>query len=185
MSSQLVEEIKTELEKVIQFFNQELSKLHTSRANSSLVEGLMVLFAGQEMPLKQLAAISCPGGRQILIQPWGIDYLPAIEQTLRKSSLGLTLSVDKQAVRATIPALSEERRQSVIRSIEEEAEKTRETIRHWRQTSWKKIQDAFQAGEISEDKKFKAKDELQELIDEYNQKVQDIKKKKELEIKEE
>jgi len=184
MSSQFVEEIKAELEKVIQFFDQELSKLHTSRANPSLVEGLIILFAGQEMPLKQLAAISCPGARQILIQPWGIDYLPAIEQALRKSSLGLTVSVDKQIVRATLPALSEERRQSVIRLVEEETEKTRETIRHWRQVSWKKIQDAFQAGEISEDKKFKGKDELQELIDEYNQKVQDIKKKKELEIKE-
>ncbi len=185
MSSQFVEEIKAELEKVIQFFNQELSKLHISRANPSLVEDLIILFAGQEILLKQLASITCPGARQILIQPWSNDYLPAIEQALQKSSLGLTSSVDKQIIRVTIPAPSEERRQSIIRLIEEETEKIRETIRHWRQVSWKKIQDAFQAGEISEDEKFKAKDELQELIDEYNQKIQDIRKKEESEIKEE
>jgi ribosome recycling factor len=179
-----INKIKPELDKVFSFLERELAKIRTGRANSSLVEDVVVECFGQRFPLKQLAAISIPEPKQILIQPWDKSYLEGIVKSLEKTGIGASPIVDKDVVRINLPPLSEEYRKNLIRLISEKQEEARKTMRHWRDEVWEEIQNKFRDGRIREDDKFKAKDELQDLIDEYGEKIEKIGEKKKKEIME-
>ena len=181
---EIIEKIKPELEKVIRFLEGELAKIRTGRASPASVEDIQVDCFGQRLPLKQLAAISCPEPKQILIQPWDKSYIEGIEKALSQSSIGASPIVDKEVIRINLPALTEEFRKNLLRVIAEKQEEARKTIRRWREEAWKEIQEGFKEGKIREDDKFRAKDELQELIDEYNKKTEDLGEKKKREIME-
>jgi len=180
----IIKKIQPELDKAISFLEKELIKIRTSRATPALVEDLPVECFGQEFSLKQLATIFIPEARQILIQPWDKSYLAGILQALEKADLGATPVVDKEVIRINLPALSEEYRKSLVRLISEKSELAREIIRKARESAWKEIQEKTRQGEIREDDKFRAKDELQKLVDEYNKKIEQMaeNKKKEIEI---
>lgn len=181
---EIIEKIRPELEKVIRFLEGEVAKIRTGRASPVLVEDIQVDCFGQKLPLKQLAAISCPEPKQILIQPWDKSYIEGIEKALSQSSIGASPIVDKEVIRISLPALTEEFRKNLLRVIAEKQEEVRKTIRRWREEAWKEIQEGFKEGKIREDDKFRAKDELQELIDEYNKKIEDLGEKKKREIME-
>ena len=181
---EIIEKIRPELEKVIRFLEGEVAKIRTGRASPALVEDIQVDCFGQKLPLKQLAAISCPEPKQILIQPWDKSYIEGIEKALSQSSIGASPIVDKEVIRINLPALTEEFRKNLLRVIAEKQEEVRKTIRRWREEAWKEIQEGFKEGKIREDDKFRAKDELQELIDEYNKKIEDLGEKKKREIME-
>lgn len=183
MYKEIIEKIKPELEKVINFLKGELAKIRTGRASPSLVENTIVECFGQKFPLKQLAAISSPGPRQIVIQPWDKSYIEPIEKALSRSSLGSSPIVDKNLIRISLPPLSDEYRKNLLRVISEKQEEARKTIRRWRERVWDEIQEKFKEGEIREDDKFRAKDELQELVDKYNDKIEDIVDRKKKEIR--
>ena len=172
------------MDKVVAFLEGELAKIRTSRATPSLVEDVVADCFGQKFPLKQLAAISTPEAKQILIQPWDKSYIEGIVRALEKTGIGANPIVDKDTIRITLPPLTEDYRKDLLRLLSEKQEETRKTIRHWREEAWRQIQDGFKDGKIREDDKFRAKDELQKLIDEYNQKIDELgeKKKKEIEI---
>ncbi len=180
----VINRIKPELEKVINFFERELSKVRTSRATPSLVEDVICECFGQRFPLKQLAAISIPEPKQILIQPWDKSYIEGIVSSLGKTGIGANPIVDKEVIRINLPPLNEEYRKNLIDLISIKQEETRKTIRHWREEVWREVQDKTRAGEIREDDKFRAKDELQKLIDEYNEKIEEIGERKIKEITE-
>jgi len=182
MYKEIIDKIKLELDKVIDFLERELAKIRTSGASISLIEDVTVDCFGQKMPLKQLAAISLPEPRQILIQPWDSSYIESIQKAIERANLGISPVVDKDLIRLTLPPLSEEYRQNLIRILSEKKENARKTIRHWREEIWKEIQEKARAGEISEDDKYKGKDKLQELIDEYNEKIEEKIEKKRREI---
>lgn len=182
---EIINKIKPELDKVINFLERELTKIRTSRATPGLVEDIVVECFGQKFPLKQLAAISCPQPRQIIIQPWDKSYLESIEKALSQATLGIAPQiVDKDLIRISLPPLTEEYRKNLLRIVSEKEEESKKTIRRWREESWKEIQGGFRDGKIREDDKFRAKDELQELIDEYNKKIDDLGEKKHKEITE-
>jgi len=181
---EIIDKIKPELDKVINFLERELAKIRTGRATPSLVEDIVCECFGQKFPLKQLAAISVPESKQILIQPWDKSYLEPIVNAFSKAGLGVSPIVDKDLIRISLPPLSEEYRKNLIKIFSEKQEEARKTIRRWREEAWDEIQEKFRAGKIREDDKFRAKDELQELIDEYNQKIEDIGEKKKKEIME-
>jgi ribosome recycling factor len=178
---EIIEKIKPELDKVMSFFERELAKFRTSRASPSLVEDVSVECFGQRFPLRQLAAISIPEPRQLLIQPWDKSYIPGIVQALEKTGIGANPIVEKEVIRINLPALTEEYRRELLRIISQKQEEARKVIRRWRDEAWAEIQENFREGKIREDDKFRGKDELQELIDEYNQKIEEIgeRKKKE------
>lgn len=177
----IIKKIKPELDKVISFLERELAKIRTSRATPSLVEDVVCECFGQRFPLKQLAAISVPEPKQILIQPWDKSYVEGIVKALEKTGIGANPIVDKEVIRINLPPLSEEYRKDLIRLISQKQEEARKTIRRWREEAWDEIQEKFREGKIREDDKFRAKDELQDLIDEYNEKVEEMgeRKKKE------
>lgn len=179
---EIIKKIKPELEKVINFLDKEIAGIRTGRANPSLVEDIIVECFGEKFPLKQLAAISSPGPKEIVIQPWDKSYIESIEKALSYSNIGASPIVDKDIIRISLPSLNDEYRKSLLRLLSEKQEEARKTIRRWREESWNEIQEEFRKGEIREDDKFRAKDELQELVDKYNEKVREIGERKEKEI---
>ena len=182
MYREIIQKIKPHLEKTLDYLRSELTVLQVGRATPSLVENLEVECYGSKMPLKQLAAIHAPEPRQIIIQPWDKNVLKDIEEAIRRSKLGLSPSVDGETIRLNVPSLSEERRHELVKIVKEKMEECRISIRRHREDSWKEIQNLEKEGKIREDDKFRAKDELQELVDEYNKKIEEIGGKKEGEI---
>jgi ribosome recycling factor len=180
---EIIDKIRPELNKVINFLERELAKIRIGRSSISLIEDLEVECFGQKFPLKQLGAISSPEPQQILVQPWDISYIEPIINAISQSGLQINPIVDKDLIRISFPPLSEEYRKDLVRILSEKMEDSRKTVRHWRQIAWEEIQEGFKEGEISEDDKYRGKDKLQELIDEYNDKIKGSieKKKKELE----
>jgi len=179
---EIIDKIRPELDKVINFLERELAKIRTGRATPSLVEDIEVECFGQKFLLKQLATISAPELRQILIQPWDKSYLEPIQKALSQSTIGTSPIVDKDLVRLSLPPLTEEYRKNLLKILSEKMEEARKTIRRWREEAWDEIQEKTKEGEIREDDKFRAKDELQDLIDEYNQKIEEIGERKTKEI---
>jgi ribosome recycling factor len=179
---EIIEKIKPELEKVINFLEKELAKIRTGRPSISLIDDLQVECFGQKFPLKQLGSLSMPESRQILIQPWDESYIEPIVKAILSSGLNLNPVVDQKSIRISFPPLSEEYRKDLLRILSQKREQARKTIRYWRQVVWDEIQEKFQAGEISEDDKYRGKDKLQDLIDEYNEKVEKLIEEKKKEI---
>ena len=179
---EIIDQIKPELEKVVIFLEKEVGKIRTSRANPSLIEDIEVKCFDQKFPLKQLGSISIAGPRQLMIQPWDKSYLEPIEKALSQSSLGAAPIVDKDLIRISFPQLSEEYRKDLMNLLSTKKEEAKRTIRRWREEAWDKIQEGFKEGEIREDDKFRGKDKLQELIDEYNEKVEEMAERKKKEI---
>ncbi len=184
MYKEIIQRIKPELEKTISFLEKELSKIRTGRANPSLVEDVVCDCFGQKFPLKQLAAISVPEPKQILIQPWDKSYVEGIVSALSKTGVGASPIVDKDAIRINLPPLTEDYRKSLQRLIADKQEEARKTLRHWREEAWSEIQEKTKTGEIREDDKFRAKDELQKMIDDMVQKIEDLGERKKKEVSE-
>ena len=179
---EIINKIKPEMEKVLSFLERESAKIQTGRASISLIEDIMVDCFGQKLPLKQLGTISSPGPRKLVIQPWDKSYLESIEKAISQSTIGAAPIVDKEVIRIELPALTEEFRKNLLRLLSEKQEEARKTIRRWREQAWKEIQQKERESEISEDDKYRAKDELQELIDEHNEKIEELGEKKKKEI---
>lgn len=181
---EIIGKIKPELDKVLNFLERELAKFRSSRASPSLVEDVSVECFGQKFPLKQLAAISIPEPRQILIQPWDKSYIEGIVKALERTGIGANPIIEKEVIGINLPALTEEYRKELLRIISQKQEEAKKVIRRWRDEAWTEIQKNFREGKIREDDKFRGKDELQELIDEYNQKIEEMgeRKKKEIEL---
>lgn len=182
MIKELIAEKIASFENAVEHFASEAAKIRTGRANPGLVEGLMVDYYGVKTPLKQIAGIVIPEARQIVIQPWDKSNLVQIETAIRESDLGLNPGNDGQVIRIMLPALTEERRHDLVKALNSRAEESRIVIRTVREEIWKDIQDTERAGGISEDEKFRGKDELQKVVDEYNHKLEAVRKKKEEEI---
>ena len=179
---EFIDKAKPEFEKSFKFFEGELAKIRTSRATPSLVEDIEVNAFGSKFTIKQLGAISTPQINQIVIQPWDISYIEPIEKAISQSGLGMSCAVDKNIIRLNLPMLTEEYRQSLNKILNEKAEQTKQTIRRQREDVWNKIQAAEKAKEISEDDKFRGKDELQKVIDDYQEKIKSLVEKKKNEL---
>ncbi len=181
---EIINKIKPELDKVIIFLEREMAKIRTGRASPALVEDVIVDCFGQKLPLKQLATISIPETKQILIQPWDNSYIEGIVSALRKTGTSANPVVDKEKIRIYLPSLNEEYRRNLVKLISEKQEQARITVKRWREEAWEEIQERFKQGEIREDDKFRAKNELQDLIDEYNEKIEQKTEAKKKEIME-
>lgn len=179
---EFIDKVRPEFEKAFKFLEGEISKIRTSRATPSLVEDIGINYLGQKYTLKQLAAISTPQTNQIVIQPWDASYIEPIEKAILQSGLGMSSAIDKNVIRLSLPLLTEEYRHSLLKILNEKSEDARQTLRHWREDAWNKIQAAQKEKKISEDDKFRGKDELQKLIDEYQKKIKELIERKEKEL---
>jgi ribosome recycling factor len=175
-------DLQPRLEKIFDELRRETSSLRTGRATPALVEDLDVEAYGTHQPLKALAAISVPDGRQLLIQPWDKSVLPAIEKAIQGSSLGLNPIADKDTIRLALPTLTEERKRELVKLLGEKLEEARIHIRRLRDEAMKAIESREKAKEISEDQKFREKQEVEKAVGEYNKKIEELGEKKESEI---
>ncbi|HAI73898.1 MAG TPA: ribosome recycling factor [Candidatus Moranbacteria bacterium] len=178
MHKEIIEKSKANFEKTVSYFKEALGKIRTGRASTAIVDNLMVDYYGAKSPLKQVASISVPEPRMIVISPWDKDNLVAIEKAIKESDLNFNPSNDGQIIRINIPALTEERRKEFVKLLNNEAEGARVSIRKCREDIW----DEIQALTIGEDDKFQGKEKLQKVVDEYNSIIEEIRKKKEAEI---
>ena len=182
MYKEIIANKKDALEMVIDHMMKEYGKLRTGRANPSLVEGLSIDQYGVQTPLKQIANISVPEARQILIQPWDRANLDAIEAVIVQADLGVAPANDGVAIRLTLPPMTEENRIDLVKVLNQKTEEARIGIRSVREDAWKEICHAEKEKEITEDEKFVGKDALQEIIDDYNARIETLRKDKEEEI---
>ena len=179
---EFIDKVKPEFEKSFKFLEGELAKIRTSRASPALVEDIEVNAFGSKFPLKQLGAISTPSTNQIAIQPWDTSYIEPIEKAIGQSGLGMSCVVDKNIIRLNLPMLTEEYRLSLGKVLNEKAEQTHQVMRRQREDAWNKIQAAQKAKELTEDDKFKGKDELQKVIESYQVKIKALVEKKKNEL---
>lgn len=171
-----------EFKRTLEFLKNELQKLRAGLASPSLVEDVVVDYMGTKLPMKQIGSISCPEPRQIVIQPWDKSCLESIERAIRDSELGLSPVVDSDVVRINMPVMTEDYRKDLKKNISQKKEAARQTIRRWREEAWREVQKKVTNNELTEDDKFKAKDELQKLVDTANKEADEIADKKEKEI---
>ena len=179
---EFIDKVKPEFEKSFKFLEGEMAKIRTSRASPALVEDVEVNYLSDKFTLKQLAAISCPEPNKIVIQPWDSSYIESIQKAILQSGLGMSSAVDKNVIRLNLPLLTEDYRRSLVKVLNEKAEESRQTMRRFRDDAWSKIQHAQKEKKISEDDKFRGKDDLQKLIDEYAKKIKDLIERKEKEL---
>lgn len=179
---EFIDKVRPEFEKSYKFLEGELAKIRTSRASPAIVEDIEVNAFGSKFPIKQLGAISIAQVNQIVIQPWDISYIEPIEKAISQSGLGMSSVVDKNVIRINLPSLTEEYRQILGKTLNEKAEQARQAIRRQREDVWNKIQAAQKEKLISEDDKFRGKDELQKVVDEYNEKIKNLVERKKQEL---
>lgn len=178
-------ETEERMEKAVEMLARELAGIRTGRASPALVEGLKVEAYETTMPLNQLAGISIPEPRLIVIQPWDRTVLPQIERALMRSDLGLTPSNDGNVIRLPIPELTEERRKDLVRLVRRQGEDGRVTIRHIRRDANDRLKAEEKAGDLSEDEYRRLATQVQELTDKFIKRVDEILTGKESEIMEE
>jgi len=182
MYKDIINKIKPNLEQALLKFKEDLGSLRTGRATPALIETVEVECYGSRLPLKQVAAISAPEPRVLIVQPWDRNIIKDIEKAIGASRSGLSVAMAGDLIRINIPPLNEESRKELVRVLHQKMESVRIVIRSLREQVWKEIQDKERSGEIREDDKFRGKDELQKLIDEYNKKIEDLGEMKEKEI---
>lgn len=182
--NRIFDQFKQRLERIVQSFNEELLKLRTGIATPALVEDISVEYYGSKVTLKQIAAISCPQPREILIEPWDKNSIEAIEKALTQADLGALPVVDGQNIRINLPPLTEEFRKKLVIQVAQKKEEFRQKIRKERDEILREIQRKFQEKEISEDEKFQARDKIDKIVKEFNQKLDQIEERKHKELME-
>jgi len=184
MVNNIIKETEQKMEKSIEVIRREFATVRTGRASRSLVENIKVDYYGSSIPIRQLANISIPEAQLIVIQPWDPTALEAIERAIMKSNLGLMPNNDGKVIRISVPQLSQERREDLIKIIKNIAEQGRVSIRSIRRDSNEKLKKAKLSSEISEDEEFKLHKEVQNLTDKYIKEIDDLFEHKEKEIRE-
>ncbi|HEX9444769.1 MAG TPA: ribosome recycling factor [Candidatus Binatia bacterium] len=177
-------ELQKEMDKVVAAFRKELSKLRTGRASTTLLEGIMVDYYGTQTPLNQIATLSAPEPRLLVIQPYDPTAMAGIEKAIQKSDLGLTPSNDGKVVRIPIPALTEERRHELVKHVKKVAEEFRVSVRNHRRLGMEKLKESEKKKEITADDLKHGHERIDKLSKEFIDKVDKVLKGKEEEIME-
>ena len=163
---------------------QELNGIRTGRANPSLVELLPIEYYGTQTPLQELAGISVPESRSLLIRPYDPSSLKNIEKAILKSDLGLTPNNDGENIRLVLPTPTEERRRELVKVVGIKAEEARIAIRNIRRDSIRNLRDFEDEGMITEDDLHRGEEKVQEITDNFTEKIEEVCEKKESEIME-
>ncbi len=177
-------ETKSKMDKSIDNLKHEFSRVRTGRATPAVLDGIKVDYYGTPTQLSQVASISVPEARQLVIQPWEKPLLGAIEKAIQISGLGFNPQSDGNAIRVNIPALTEDRRKELAKNCKKIAEDGKVAIRNIRRDSNDKLKKAEKAKEISQDEQKNALDDIQKITDGYIKKVDVVLAEKEKEVME-
>lgn len=180
--SDVILDMAEKMEKSVEAFKNELSKVRTGRASLSLLDGILVDAYGSAMPLNQVGTMTIPESRMIAIQPWDVQMVPAIEKAILKSDIGLTPISDGKVIRLNIPQLTEERRKELVKQVKKVAEEFRVAVRNVRREAIDILKKQKKDKEISEDDLFRLQDEAQSETDSYIKQIDEITAAKEKEV---
>ncbi|MBM7647099.1 ribosome recycling factor [Bacillus ectoiniformans] len=184
MEKQVMDQAKERMTKAVQAYTRELASIRAGRANSSLLDRITVDYYGAPTPINQLASVSIPEARLLVIQPYDKTSMGDIEKAILKSDLGLTPSNDGSVIRLAFPALTEERRKELVKLVKKEGEDAKVAIRNIRRDANDELKKLEKNGEITEDGLRGLTEDVQKQTDEYINKIDGISKDKEKEIME-
>ena len=181
---EMYSEFEEKVKKTVSVLQQDFSTLRAGRATPALVENLEVDYYGTPTPLNQLAGISAPEARLIVIQPWDKNAVKDIEKAILKSDLGLTPNSDGNLIRLSIPELTEERRKDLVKFVRKKAEEARVAVRNLRREMNDRLKKMEKDSDISEDMRYGAQEKIQKLTDDYVKEIDKVLEAKEKEMME-
>ena len=184
MIKDVIDDTKHRMDKGLDSLYRELGKVRTGRASTTILDGVFVDYFGTMTPINQMATLSVPESRLIVIQPWDATAIESIEKAILKSDLGLTPNNDGKIIRLAIPAFTEERRREMVKLSRKMGEDARISIRNARRDANELLRNFEKEKEISEDDLKRSQDEVQGITDEHIKKIDAIIKGKEVDIME-
>lgn len=177
-------EFETKMTKSVNVLEADLATLRAGRANPAILDKVSVEYYGVATPVTQIGNVSVPDARTILIQPWDATVLSEVEKAILKSDIGINPTNDGKSIRLVFPALTEERRKELAKSISKKGEDTKVAIRSIRRDAMESFKTAKKNGEITEDDVKSLEKDIQNLTDKYVKVIDDVMAKKEKEIME-
>lgn len=184
MLNDVMKDLQGNLDKGIEAFKRDLAKVRTGRANVSILDGIRVDYYGTPTPLHQVASLNVPDARLITIKPWEKSLIPEIEKAIRASQLGINPNSDGEIIRLPMPALTQERRQDLVKVVKKMAEEAKVAARSARRDANEMLKEFLKDGSITEDDERNGLKKVQEATDKSITKVDEILAKKEAEIME-
>ncbi len=184
MIDDVLGEAEEKMTKSVETLQRELTSIRTGRANPALIDRLMVPYYGTPTPLNQLAQISAPEARLLVVQVYDRSQLGTIEKAIRTAETGLNPSNDGTVIRVPIPPLTEERRREYVRMVKQKAEDARVAIRNIRRDEMHRIQQGEKEGDLAEDESKRAQETLQKVTDSHIHQVDAVASRKEAEVME-
>ena len=178
-----IRELKGKFEQIIDKLQEDFAGIRTGRASSGLVENIQVSYYGSTTPLKQMATLTVPDPAHIVVQPWDKNALGDIELAIRNSQSGLSPVNDGNVIRINLPSMTEEHREELIKGISRKGEEARIALRSVRGETWDRIRKMEKGGEVTEDDRYAAEKELNDLINNYNQKISTVVTDKEKDLR--
>ncbi|MFJ8234330.1 ribosome recycling factor [Ureibacillus sp. NPDC094379] len=182
MAKEVLAQAKDKMNKSISAFSRELASIRAGRASASLLDRISVEYYGAPTPINQLAGVSVPEARLLVIAPYDKTILGEIEKAIMKSDIGITPTNDGTVIRLTIPALTEERRKDLVKVVKKEAEEAKVAVRNVRRDANDDLKKLEKNGEITEDDLRGFSDDIQKITDENIAKIDELAKEKEKEI---
>jgi ribosome recycling factor len=180
----LINETRQKMQKAVEHLLEELLSIRSGRATPSLIESTKVNVYNSSMPLRDLASINAPEPRLLIVQPWDQNNVDPIVKALRENGMGFNPVAEGGVIRVAVPALSEERRGSLIKLVGEKSEMTRVAIRSARRDAIDEIDKNEKAGKLSKDDAKRYNESVQKVTDEFIEQIDKVVKKKEAELKE-
>lgn len=184
MTAEIVSDAERRMKKAVEAAQQDFQTLRTGRANPALLDSIQVDYHGTPLPINQLAAISVPEPRLLVISPWDKQALPRIEKAIMTSELGMTPSSDGNVIRLQVPYLTEERRRELTKQLHKKAEEHKIALRNIRRDVNDKLKQQEKAKEISEDDTRRTQEQVQKMTDRYVEDIDKLEKRKEAELME-
>lgn len=179
---EVLQDLEAKMKKTFEAAHREFNTVRTGRASAAIVEGIKIEYYGQEVPLRQIAGISIPDARLIVIQPWDPTALSGVEKAILKSDIGITPTNDGKVIRLSVPPLTQERREELVKLVRKMAEDGKISLRSARHVANDAIDKLEKEKKISEDDKFNGHKDTQKLIDKYSEEIDKLFKAKEEEI---
>lgn len=184
MIKEVIGEAEERMKKAVEVLRKEYSSMRAGRATPALLDKILVDYYGVATPVNQMANISVPEPRLLVIQPWDKSVIAAIEKAILKSDLGLTPNSDGTVIRLAIPQLTQERRNELVKVAKKKAEETRVAVRNIRRDANEQLKEFVKEKAISEDEEKRGEEEIQKLTDKYVKEVDHVLEHKEKEIME-
>lgn len=182
MIEEIIKSVRPKMKDAINHLIDDLRKVRTGRAHADILDSVKASYYGALTPIKEMASISVPEPNVIAVKPWDRNALADIELGIRNSDLGLSPINDGVMIRLVLPPMTEERRKDLATQIKKMGEEAKVALRNVRGEAWGRVQEAEKKGDVTEDDRYRAEEELNKLISEYNKEVDQTVAEKEKEI---